>query len=415
MRTFLKTLSFIVLAGLCFHEVEAKTYKRDFHIDYRLDSINIDRQYMDNDEVLTEFRDFLRYLQNTREIEIDSIAFEGTASPDGYIERNQWLSRNRLEMFKKWMREELDFPDSLIVKTDSYIPWLRFEEGVEASDIPSREEVLEVLRMPADTVRWYRGMHTDSRLLRLRSMQNGRVWETLKPILAENRFAQASLIYHLDFAEPTIDGLTRVGSLPLSAAPAFIYIPEIETWVRRLYIKTNLIDWALLIANIAVEIDLGRHWSFTLPVFYSKWDYFVQKIRFRVAGFQPELRYWFNPRENDGWFVGAHFGFSYYNMGFNGAHRYQDYEGKTPTMGGGVAFGWRKQFGSRRQWCLEFTAGGGVYPLKYDVFENTEDYRDGKYLETRKKTFYGLDQAAVTIGYTFDIYRHIKVKGGGKR
>lgn len=406
-------IGFLLALGVLATAFEARAFNREFHIDYRLDSINIDTAYMENRMSLQEVDEFLQFLQDNKFLHLDSISFSGTASPDGYIERNQWLSRNRLEVFKRLMDEQYAIPDSLIVASDTYIPWQRFRRGVEASDIPYREEVLEVLALPADTVKWYKGMHTDSRLLTLRAMNRGQVWETLKPILARNRFATADFAYHILTSVPTLETAVTT-NFPLPEITFFPQRIEYETWVRRMYIKTNFVQWAFAIVNAGVEVDVARHWSVALPIVYSCWNYFSPKIRFRVAGFQPEVRYWFNHDENSGWYLNGHFGYTYYNMSFNGADRFQDYEGKTPTMGGGIGFGWRKHFGKGRRWLLEFGLGAGVYPLHYDVFENTEDYKKGPLIDTRKKTLFCIDQAAVTIGYTIPLHTYTKIKGGKK-
>lgn len=47
-----------------------------------------------------------------------------------------------------------------------------------------------------------------------------------------------------------------------------------KDWNRKLTIKTNIAGLALLIGNAAVEVDLSRHLSFNLPVYYSALDYF---------------------------------------------------------------------------------------------------------------------------------------------
>jgi len=60
-----------------------------------------------------------------------------------------------------------------------------------------------------------------------------------------------------------------------------------------------------------------------------------------------------------------------------------------------------------RRWKLEFTLGAGVYASHYDRFYNEPNGRlEGDY----KKTFFGLDNVAVTIAYRFDLN-----KKGGKR
>ncbi len=189
-------------------------------------------------------------------------------------------------------------------------------------------------------------------------------------------------------------------------------VPQAEEWTRQLHLKTNALGLGLAIANVAVEVDLAKHWSFTLPVYYSAWDYFKTTIKFRTFAVQPEVRYWFRP-DNEGWFVGAHFGYAFYNLAWDGDYRYQDHDRDTPAMGGGIAAGYRTHLSKNKRWKMEFSLGGGVYPLDYDKFHNTKVTKEGLMVESSiKKTYWGLDQASVSIAYAFDLKK--KKKGGKK-
>ena len=104
--------------------------------------------------------------------------------------------------------------------------------------------------------------------------------------------------------EPVVE---TVEIVPDTVAVTEPVIPEAKEWMRRLHLKTNTLGWGLAIVNVAVEVDLAKHWSLTLPVYYSAWDYFKSTVKFRTFAIQPEFRYWFSER-NDGFFAGAHFG-----------------------------------------------------------------------------------------------------------
>ena len=183
-----------------------------------------------------------------------------------------------------------------------------------------------------------------------------------------------------------------------------------ENWTRQLHVKTNVLGLGLGIANAAVEVDLTKHLSITLPVYYSAWDYFQSTIKFRTLTVQPEVRYWFHP-DNDGWFMGAHFGYGFYNLALNGDYRYQDHDQKTPSMGGGISAGYRTHLSKNKRWKMEFSLGGGVYPSRYDKFHNTSDTKEGLMVASDiKKTYWGIDQAAISISYAFNL-----TKKGGKR
>jgi hypothetical protein len=185
-------------------------------------------------------------------------------------------------------------------------------------------------------------------------------------------------------------------------------IPEPEVWVPKLYLKTNAVGLGMAIANAGVEVDLARHWSVGLHTYYSAWNYFKSTIKFRTFAVQPEVRYWFSD-ENDGFFAGAHLGLLYYNFAFDGDYRYQDHDGTSPALGGGLSIGYRLPISKNNRWRVEFAVGAGVYDLNYDIFHNTPDVKDGLMTEESiKKTYWGIDQAAITFSYSFDL----KKKGG---
>lgn len=184
---------------------------------------------------------------------------------------------------------------------------------------------------------------------------------------------------------------------------------EIKAWNRCYYLKTNAIGWVMGIANLAFEMDLAKHWSFTLPVYYSAWNYFDSTVKFRTFAVQPELRYWYS-EDNQGLFTGAHVGLAYYNVAWGGDYRYQDHNRHTPAIGGGLSVGYRMPLGKSQRWKVEFSLGVGVYPLHYDKFHNTPDYKDGLMVDSQKKTYWGIDQASVSFSYTLDFG-----KKGGKR
>ncbi|MBQ2858625.1 MAG: DUF3575 domain-containing protein, partial [Bacteroidaceae bacterium] len=141
-------------------------------------------------------------------------------------------------------------------------------------------------------------------------------------------------------------------------------------------------------------------------IYYSAWDYFKSTLKFRTFNVQPEVRYWMD-ENNEGWFAGAHFGAAFYNYALGGDWRYQDHGRETPSWGGGISGGYRMPLSKNRRWKLEFTLGAGVYASHYDRFYNEPNGRlEGDY----KKTFFGLDNVAVTIAYRFDLN-----KKGGKR
>lgn len=205
--------------------------------------------------------------------------------------------------------------------------------------------------------------------------------------------------------------------IPVEPAPADIEEPEPECpdttvvvepkleWQRHAYVKTNLPAWLCLWTNVAGEIDIAPHFSASLSIYYSGFNYFTRTLKFRTFAVMPEFRYW-PQAKNDGFFAGAHFGLAYYNMALKKEYRYQDHDGNTPAIGGGISIGYRFVLPRNPRWKFEASVGAGIYRLDYDIFINRTN---GLLMDRKKRTFYGLDNVAFSICYTFPVRK----KGGG--
>lgn len=175
------------------------------------------------------------------------------------------------------------------------------------------------------------------------------------------------------------------------------------TWARQMSIKSNLPVWLAAMPNIALEFDLAHHFSIAASAYYSGWDYFKEDLKFRNLTLMPELRYW-PRRDNTGFFVAVHGGVAWYNVALCGDHRWQDHNGNTPALGGGINLGYKFPLRSNH-WRMEVSVGAGAYKLDYDVFMNVPN---GILIDRRKRTFYGIDNAALSICYHFGLRK----KGG---
>lgn len=162
---------------------------------------------------------------------------------------------------------------------------------------------------------------------------------------------------------------------------------------------------------MAVEYDVIPHLSVALPFYYSGGlDYFKETLKFRGIVLQPEIRYypWLQDGDNGGFYVGAHLGLGWYNFALDGDYRIQDHKGRRPAWGGGLGVGYSLQFKKNPRWGMEFALGAGVYDAKYDMFYNEAN---GPYFKQGiRKTWFGIDNAAVSFTYRFDL----KKKGGKK-
>ena len=417
-----KYLLYIVLSFIGLTSIHAQQERTEICIDFRLNSHTIDSTYMNNAARLDEIMAAIGKLRSDTTHHILQVTFSGVASPEGNSQINQRLAKERMMALEDYVRSHISLSESLVIyHDDHYIPWQYLITEVESSDISRKEEVLTILRSPKKYVPYQGNTTIDSRVPALQKLDGGRVWSILnKRYFAKMRNACAILLTvqkkpviepepapevkeePLPDIIPVDTASVKEGEAVLSFTPGTSI--EKRTGIQHLYFKTNAIGWGMLISNLAVEADLAQHWSATLPIYYSAMNYFTSTVKFRTLCFQPEVRYWLN-ENNQGWFGGAHLGLAWFNYAKGGDWRYQDHNRKTPLWGGGVSGGYRKAISRNQRWFLEFSLGTGVYKLHYDIFYNEPN---GRRIETRKRTFFGIDQAAVTLAYRFDF----KQKGG---
>lgn len=417
IKKYYITLIFLLF---CVVVTYAQDRRTEFLVDFRVNSTVIDSTYSDNAVRMQEIIDFLHNICRDSTINIVEVSFCGAASPEGSDQLNRRLARGRLTALENLVRKEVDIPDSLITRNDSYIPWNYLKKQIEDSDIIRTDEVIAILNESSLLVDYhYPNLHIDSRVVKLQKLDNGKVWQQInKLFFGQMRNASVVFItYKRELPavqEPIIVQDTVVAEpsteiTPDTTAIVETIVPKIEEWNRKLYLKTNALFWGMGMTNVSAEIDLAKHWSFALPVTYSAWNYFTSTVKFRTLAVQPEFRYWFN-ENNQKFFIGAHFGYAQYNVAVDGNYRYQDHDGKSPALGGGISVGYRMPISKSDKWHIEFSLGAGVYSLHYDKFYNTPNTKDGLMIESVKKTYWGIDQAAVSFSYSFDLK-----KKGGKR
>ena len=411
LKRYILILFLLLCVGRAAYAQETRT---EFRVDFRVGSAVVEPDYMNNAQRLSEIIDFVNSVKSDPAVEIASVTFCGTASPEGSMLQNRQLSQKRMQALEHIVRSKIDIPEMLISHNDFHISWDELKIWVSNSDLAQKQTVLDIIDERPDMVTGRNGLTFDARIQKLRTLNNGSVWEVLtKRCFVNMRSAGAVIITFRKGDSETADMPVEETVEPQhTAVPQSEPEPEpkpepepAKMFMPHAHLKTNVLGWGLSMANLEAEVDLCEHLSFTLPIYYSGMNYFTYDIKFRIFGFRPELRAWISDR-NDGVFFGAHFGMAWYNFAFNGKYRYQDHGRNSPAIGGGVSVGYRMPISRNNRWRVEFAVGGGVYRLHYDTFVNEPN---GKRTGVFRKTYAGLDQAAVSFVYTFDMKR------GGRR
>lgn len=376
------------------------------HIKFRVAKANIEKGYMDNEPVLDQIVDWAKGIQRDTMRNIIGVEFTGAVSPEGGVKFNRWLSVARLNALEKFVRKDFEISDDLVSRSDHYIAWDHLKEMVMSSEFADKEAVLEIINSENTST----GYQLDSRITALKALDGGKTWD----LIFDRYFSHLRTAYMIivtQKSEKFFEYRRRNQIQPVAPLTAGIQCSQSDIIDRPymdqmmpvkkphyMYVKTNVAGLALLMANLGVEFDLGNYLSLNIPIYFSTVDYFTPTVKFRTLATQPELRVW--PMTNrDGLFIGAHMGFAYYNFAFNGDWRYQDHQGKTPTLGGGLSLGYRLPISKDKRWKLEFGVGAGVYPIHYDVFHNHQDVKLGLLADTKQKTYIGLDNVQIGISY----------------
>lgn len=412
----------LILMLFCVVSAQSQESCTEICVDFRANSVTIDSAYSDNAVRMKELTEFLRNISQDSTINIIEVSFCGAASPEGSYQLNHRLAQGRLSALEKIVRNEVEIPDSIINYNDSYIPWGYLKSQIQSSDFTLKNEIVSILDEEAGLDDYHHpNTHIDSRIVKLKQLDNGKVWRQMNKLYFEQmRNACVVFVTYKQELPPVqepiitpdtvaIEPKAEIIEVVSDTVPVEASVVAEEEWMHRLHFKTNAIGWVMGIANVAAEIDLAKHWSFAVPVYYSALNYFTSTVKFRTLAVQPELRYWFN-EDNQKIFVGAHFGYAQYNVAVGGDYRYQDHDGNSPALGGGVSVGYRMPISKNNKWNVEFSLGVGAYGLHYDKFRNMSSTNDGLLVESIKKTYWGLDQVAVSFSYTFDLK-----KKGGKR
>ncbi len=364
---------------------------------------------------LNDFTNRAKALQRDTLVQLERVMVIASASPEGAAEVNERLAYNRAQNIANYLHQNFTFDQNAFEVYFNDLDWDLFQRLVEEDHyVPMRWELLSLIRerdlKRIKVERFQRAWDylLDNIFPEMRSTLVVFEYKTAEMRAADAAKAQAEAEAAAAEArrqeelrrqqEQEVRGYTPP-PLPDDDEDDFdLDLSEALPW--SCYIKTNLLPWPLLDANLGFEFEMGRHLSLSIPVIYNALDWFDVQTKFRVAGTQPELRLWFRD-DFSGPFLAAHGTLAWFNVALPSAEfRFQDRDGKHPAYGAGLNLGWKFRLdrGRADRWGLELSAGGGWLHLDYDTFYNVEN---GRYSHSEVRDYFGLDHASIAITYRF--------------
>lgn len=390
------------------------------------------------------------------------LVIRGSASPEGPVANNTWLAQQRAQSLVDSLRRYVTLPATSIEERFINEDYFGLARMLEKSSFKYRDQVIDIINNSPDAATTKK---------RLRSLNRGRVWETLLrdyfPTLRATRVVM--VISRKPYEIPKTVTVVEVPVTPpqfevrptLIEEPSPVVIekpaPRRELWA----VKTNLLFYGAYVPqygwcpmpNIEVEyLPKHGHWTWAGSFDMPWWQSSAYNDRttvstgknhkfFQVRNYQLMAR-WYSHRGDGadgfhGFYMYPYVNVTVYGIGFTNVKGWMG-----EAYGGGLGLGWKIPLGKLRgkdgfrtrgsHWYLELGLQAGGFYTRYDpyVWGNpiNGSTADGHYYyrytgspslfhkRDHDKVFFGPTRVSITIAYDL-IYRSRKAssrKGGAR-
>lgn len=369
-----------MLLNFCAPLFAIESYEKEVGSDsvevfFRQSKIKLDPQFRNNGSRLESFSQRFKSLLNSPSSNVNIIRIISGASPEGTYKFNRYLSDNRANAVFDFLTSN-KLVDSADIKIESRgIDWIGLTECVKSSNLAYKDEVLEILTLPEQTIK--NGKVIDERRNRLRNLNGGKVWRELFDLYFANLRATKVVIGFdiqkaLQLKKDTFTPLPNIAPELNITEPLGLIKPQpiqqkftADNKERRsilMALKTNLLYDALLIPNIGVEFYAGKNWSVAGNWMYAWWKNDNVHNYWRTYGGDIEVRRWLGNKPLTGHHVGIYGQMLTYDFELGG----RGYLGDKWTYGGGISYGYSKPLS--RHFNLDFTIGIGFLRSKYKEY-----------------------------------------------
>lgn len=401
----------ILFAGAAVGQETSRTDTLGVEVYFRQGYSTLEESLRDNGPHLESFTERLRVLRQDTLCRIRQVRIVSGTSPEGTMKANERLAHNRSERIRRYF--DCHFPSwdvSFDIRSEVE-DWTGLAALVAASDMPARDEVLDILR---NTPVWVveNGKVVDSRKRQLGMLQGGRPWRYMEEhFFPELRRSRVRVIYELAVVPapepaPAVSEPAPKPVLPAEpiAEPESVVTEEPATAERKPFymaLKTNLLYDAALVPNLGAEFYLGRGWTVGGNWMYAWWNSDRKHHYWRTYGGELDIRKYFGRCAKEKPLTGHHLGLYGQMLTYDFETGGKGYLGGRPGgtlwdkmhWGVGLEYGYSLPIGRR----LNLDFGIGVGYLSGEYLEYTP--QDGHYLwqRTKKRHWFGPTKAEVSL------------------
>ena len=362
----------------------------------------------------------------------------GSASPDGLWAYNVKLSKSRTDSAAEYLQEAMGIPSSLIHKESLNEDWDRLAELVSESDIPCRNQVLEII----SNKDWA------ARKIALQELNDGKVWDILvKDFFPKLRCVRFAIYCQWDQSKPHLSMprdtvyvrdtvvlvketvyITRPDTVIVTRPDTVVVTPVVTKeqvyeeyreeslkkskrdikWLNPnvMAVKTNLFSDALAMPSLGLEFQLVKGLSLDISGTYGFYNLLNSHNRdMAFYSVSPELRWWFGDHPlQRGSFIGLHANVSEFSLEWTDKVAYQSVSGK-PAWSAGFTYGACACLDRKAHWGLEFVVGVGYGQYHQNVGSIGTD---GKFVAAESDAptmheYFGLTKLQLNLVYRFSL------------
>lgn len=384
--------------------------------------------HRDNGARLAAFAAQLEDLRRDTSIRVKRIHITGTASPEGSAKLNERLAENRAKNLVAWLGEHIPLEGVTLDIRSLGVDWDGLAALVEASEMPYRDEVLDILH---NTPEWVirDGKIVDGRKRQLGMLRGGRAWwhmeEHLFPQLRRCDMQLACEIERCIVPQPEPEPVIAedpepepvTGQVPVAEPAADTLaqpsVPERKPFYMSL--RSNLLYDAALVPNIGVEFYLGKGWSIGGNWMYAWWKNDRRHNYWRVYGGELDVRRYFGRRATEKPLTGHHVGLYGQMLTYDFELGGKGYIGGKPggalwdkmSWGVGLEYGYTLPIGRRLN--LDFGIGIGYLGGEYWEYKPVDNHY--VWQATKQRHWFGPTKAEISLVWLLG-RGNINQKGG---
>ncbi len=396
----------------------------DLKIHFHQGKINLDPNLKSNPQTLRDISDSLYVGMQDSVLELRAVQVYGSASPEGSVKLNQYLSERRANVLFDYLSRYGELPDSVLTFTFIGRDWKGLLERIEKDpNMPNRHETMTMIRdiiaRSADGER-----ESDDNVNRLRRLRGGVPYNYMyRNHFPELRASRVTLTYEKVWNPTKMERVFTNIEIPSYGEPfENKAIPELHFDLpegkRPFYwaLKTNMLYDALAVPNIGAEVYLGKNLSLGANWMYAWWKTDRHHWYWRTYGGDIALRYWFGKKASikplQGHHIGLYAQMLTYDFETGGKGQIGGVPGGTlwdeMHWGAGVEYGYSLPVS--RHFNIDFSIGLGYLGGQYWEYTPEDDCYVWK--ATKQRHWFGPTKAEISLVWLLGRGNFNRGKGG---